>query len=29
MLAAQALSEKLTLVSFDSVFDDMAVTRLW
>jgi PIN domain nuclease of toxin-antitoxin system len=29
MLAAQALLEKLTLVSVDSVFDDMAVTRLW
>jgi PIN domain nuclease of toxin-antitoxin system len=29
MLAAQALLEKLTLVSVDSVFDDLAVTRLW
>jgi len=29
MLAAQALLEKLTLVSVDSVFDDMAVARLW
>lgn len=29
MLASQALLEKLTIVSVDSVFDDMAVARLW
>jgi PIN domain nuclease of toxin-antitoxin system len=29
MLAAQALLEGLTLVSMDSVFDELAVTRLW
>jgi len=29
MLAAQALVEGLTLVSADTVFDDIAVARLW
>jgi len=29
MLAAQALLEGLTLVSIDSVFDDLSVARLW
>jgi len=29
MLAAQALSEGLTLVSVDTVFEDLAVARLW
>jgi PIN domain nuclease of toxin-antitoxin system len=29
MLAAQALLEGLTLVSTDTVFDELAVTRLW
>jgi PIN domain nuclease of toxin-antitoxin system len=29
MLAAQALLEGLILVSADTVFDDLAVTRLW
>jgi PIN domain nuclease of toxin-antitoxin system len=29
MLAAQALLEGLTLVSVDSVFDDLPVARLW
>lgn len=29
MLAAQALLEGLTLVSIDSVFDDLPVARLW
>jgi PIN domain nuclease of toxin-antitoxin system len=29
MLAAQALLEGLTLVSIDTVFDDLSVTRLW
>lgn len=29
MLAAQALLEGLTLVSADTVFDDLAVSRLW
>ncbi|MGD0520477.1 MAG: type II toxin-antitoxin system VapC family toxin [Terracidiphilus sp.] len=29
MLAAQALLEGLTLVSMDTVFDDLAVPRLW
>jgi PIN domain nuclease of toxin-antitoxin system len=29
MLAAQALLEKLTLVSADTIFEELAVTRLW
>jgi PIN domain nuclease of toxin-antitoxin system len=29
MLAAQALLEKLTLVSADTIFDELAVSRLW
>jgi PIN domain nuclease of toxin-antitoxin system len=29
MLAAQALLEGLTLVSLDTVFDDLKVARLW
>jgi len=29
MLAAQALVEDLTLVSVDSVFDDLSIARLW
>jgi PIN domain nuclease of toxin-antitoxin system len=29
MLAAQALLEGLTLLSNDTVFDSMLVTRLW
>ncbi len=29
MLAAQALLERLTLVSIDPIFDEFAVTRLW
>jgi PIN domain nuclease of toxin-antitoxin system len=29
MLAAQALLEGLTLVSADTIFDDLALTRLW
>jgi PIN domain nuclease of toxin-antitoxin system len=29
MMAAQALLEGLTLVSIDSVFDDLPVARLW
>jgi PIN domain nuclease of toxin-antitoxin system len=29
MLAAQALLEKLTLVSADPVFDELSVPRLW
>jgi PIN domain nuclease of toxin-antitoxin system len=29
MLAAQALLERLTLVSADKIFDEYAVTRLW
>lgn len=29
LLIAQAIDEKLTLVSIDDVFDDYGVTRLW
>jgi PIN domain nuclease of toxin-antitoxin system len=29
MVAAQALLEKLTLVSADAVFDELSVPRLW
>ena len=29
LLIAQAIEEKLTLVSVDNVFDDYGVTRLW